>query len=50
MATHIQPSSTFAESVIHVEGQMQSDEEQHAELFGELVGRLVKCLEAHGPR
>ena len=27
VAKHIQPCSTFAERVIHVEGQMQSDEE-----------------------
>ena len=38
MAKHVQPCSTFAESVIHVEGQVQPDEEQRAELFGRESG------------
>ena len=35
---HVQSCSAFVESVIHVVGQVQTDEEQRAELFGRESG------------
>ena len=43
MATHVQTCSASAESVIHVEGQVQTDEKQRAELFSR-----ESCLRAGG--